>query len=148
METLSTQKVLSTAVTNATTYAAAFGTTNDAAAVWNFAANYDAALHSAGALAGGFTYQAAAAVGTYNIFAGDLVSYLAPSTFYVSYVKAISTTSGSETITINGAADADVVLQNNATSDVVNEYNRHRGERLCDRAADWYSCDPHKSHND
>ncbi|NCB52225.1 MAG: S-layer homology domain-containing protein [Clostridia bacterium] len=114
----STVVTVSKTISTAAAYKTAFGsvTMNDAAAVYNFTANYAAGAEAAAIT--GFTYGTDAATGTYAIYAGEIVSFVATPAVTFDKVTAIGTTSGAEYISFSALG----LKQNNATSDVVNAY--------------------------
>ncbi|MEL4106515.1 S-layer homology domain-containing protein [Oscillospiraceae bacterium WX1] len=107
MVPVSTAVTVSTAIAaSATNYAAAFGTATASAStgVMNATANIAAVTVDA-AIAGAFNGTTAASTGTYQVYGGEVVSYVAPSVSTLDKVDDIVTAAGVTTYSFNTLAD-------------------------------------------
>jgi hypothetical protein len=118
IQTLSKTVTVASKITTAAAYKSAFGTVDAAAKVVNATTNYAAVTVNDTSIAGGFNGSTKAAAGTYQLYAGEIVSYIAVSEASIQKVAFINNTAGSETITFSSTG----ALANNTATDVVNAY--------------------------
>jgi hypothetical protein len=90
----------------------------DTAAKWQAAFGETAITNKNTVAIGGGTLNSDAKIGTYVVYNNDIKSFTAPVTYVADKVNAITTTSGSESITLAGAG----VLNNKAADGVVRAY--------------------------